>query len=172
MTSPPPYVLRAPRPQDAPEIAATHVQAWRETYPGILSAGLLAALDVEEHTRLWQRIVASDADPAQRATIVLDAGGVCGFGVAGPPRDLDAPRSLELYSIYLLARAQGAGLGRRLIGELLGERPALVWVAELNTRATQFYARHGFRPDGARKTIAQWDDVLDIRMVRDGTQAG
>ncbi|MGO1315741.1 MAG: GNAT family N-acetyltransferase [Cellulomonadaceae bacterium] len=166
------YVLRAPRLQDAPEIAATHVQAWRETYPGILSAELLANLDVAQHTRMWENVAASGADPARRATIVLDDQGVCGFGLAGPPRDPDPPRDLELYAIYLLERAKGAGVGRRLTEALLGGRPALVWVADRNARAQRFYARRGFRRDGASKTIERWDNVLDVRMVRDAVDPG
>lgn len=164
----PSFTLRGPRLDDAPRVAATHVQAWRETYPGILSDELLAGLDVRKHTVMWERIAAT-LDGDRRALLVLDGDGdVCGFGMAGPARDPEPPRELELYFIYLLDRVKGTGVGQRLIDGLLGDEPALVWVAALNPRARAFYERNGFRPDGASKVIEEWDNVLDIRMVRPG----
>jgi len=45
-------------------------------------------------------------------------------------------------------------------------RPCSLWVAEGNARAIGFYRRQGFRADGARKQIEQWEGLTVIRMLR------
>jgi ribosomal protein S18 acetylase RimI-like enzyme len=92
---------------------------------------------------------------------------IVGFAVAGPARDADAPRELELYAIYLLAAQHGSGLAQGLIDATLGEQPASLWVAEDNPRALRFYGRNGFEPDGASKDDPMGDEsIREIRMVR------
>ena len=92
-----------------------------------------------------------------------------GFADAGPGRDEDGPVLLELYSIYILGRAQGMGLGAALLGAAIGKSPAYLWVLEDNPRAQAFYRRHGFRPDGKRGLLPpEWESVPEMRMVRPG----
>lgn len=40
------------------------------------------------------------------------------------------------------------------------------WTAEDNPRARAFYARNGFTPDGARKVEPSWEDLAEVRLVR------
>ena len=88
-----------------------------------------------------------------------------------PGRDGDGSVPLELYSLYILARAQGRGLGAALLGAAIGESPAYLWVLEGNPRAQAFYHRHGFRPDGRRGLLPpEWESVPEIRMVREGPE--
>lgn len=85
---------------------------------------------------------------------------------AGPARgDVPAPR--ELYTIYILAEAYGSGLAQALVGRVLGDSPAFLWVLERNPRAIGFYTKLGFEPDGAREFFVAGDQrVPEIRMVR------
>ncbi len=156
--------VRRGTPDDVPALAAVHVQAWRETYPGILSDELLANLRVEDHERLWTKILTGEW--ADGVVVGLLDGVVAGFAFAYPGQDPDAPRGLELNMIYALERAKGTGLGQEMLDAAIGDRPALVWVAINNPRARAFYARNGFEPDGASKVIEHWDNVHDIRLVR------
>ena len=64
-------------------------------------------------------------------------------------RDENPPRDRELYFIYLLGAYHGTGIGQKLFGAAVGLEPVYLWVAADNPRAHRFYARNGFRPDGA-----------------------
>lgn len=158
-----PHVRRARR-EDAPVLAVVHVQAWRETYPGLLSDELLANLSVPEHEAMWREILTGP--DAEGAWLSEASDGVVGFTLARTPQDDDAPRALELGMMYVLDAVKGAGVADALVTAALGDEPAYLWVARDNPRARRFYSRHGFVADGAEKTIAHWDDILDIRMVR------
>ena len=75
-------------------------------------------------------------------------------------------RPVELTTLYLRAARHGSGLGQELLDAVLGDRPASLWVAEDNPRARRFYARNGFAPDGARQTLALWEGLVEVRLVR------
>jgi ribosomal protein S18 acetylase RimI-like enzyme len=49
---------------------------------------------------------------------------------------------------------------------VVGGRAASLWVAADNRKAVGFYTRLGFTPDGAEDTIADWEGLREIRMVR------
>lgn len=157
-------VVRTARPQDAAEIADVHVRAWRETYPGMLSDELLASLSVPAHERMWGAILGGT--DAAGAHVAEREGRIVGFALACTPHEDDAPRDVELGMLYLLDEAKGTGAADALVEAALGGGPAFLWTADLNHRALAFYARHGFRRDGASKRIARWDDILDVRLVR------
>ena len=156
--------VRRARPEDAPSLAVVHVQAWRETYPGLLSDELLANLSVPEHEAMWRDILASTDAPG--AWLAHVGGDVVGFTLVRAPHDDDAPRPHELGMMYVLDAVKGAGVADILVTAALGDVPAYLWVARDNPRAQRFYARHGFVADGATKTIPHWDDIVDVRMVR------
>lgn len=160
-----PGSVRRARPQDAAAIADVHVRAWRETYPGMLSDELLASLSVPAHERMWTAILGGADAPGAFVAERAD-GTLVGFVLACTPHEDDAPRDVELGMLYLLEEAKGSGLADLLLEAALGDRPAFLWTADLNRRALAFYARHGFRRDGASKRIARWDDILDVRLVR------
>jgi ribosomal protein S18 acetylase RimI-like enzyme len=154
--------VRPAVPDDAERIADIRVTGWRETYAHLLSAEFL-----ERMTSNSDRIRAS----IERGTPVVVAeldGEVVGFACASTPFDeeVDPPRDLQLWFIYQYARAHGSGTGQALLDATIGDRPAYLWVAEGNPRATAFYRRNGFIPDGARKVAPEWENLAEIRMVR------
>lgn len=70
-----------------------------------------------------------------------------------------------MYSLYV--HAPGAGLGQRLLDELLGTEPAELWIFEANVRAQRFYERNGFYPEGARPIYRPASaDLPEVRFVR------
>ncbi|MEO3935899.1 GNAT family N-acetyltransferase [Dermatophilaceae bacterium Soc4.6] len=95
-------------------------------------------LRVEHHDDDCRVLVALDVD-----------GSVVGLASGGVSRDHDASTAWELYSINVAQSAQGSGLADELLVDVLGRRPASVWVLAANGRAQSFYRRHGFTPDGA-----------------------
>jgi len=123
-----------------------HVDAWRETYPGMLPAFVLDALTYAERERQW-----IEALPAGGSCLYVAAvdGTIAGFAAGGPNREpgYEAYPG-ELWAIYLLRAHQGRGLGRALfaaVRDWLGARglePFLLWVVTGNP-ACSFYERLG-----------------------------
>ena len=131
------YVLRQATPDDAEAIVRMHTLAHEECYPHLLSPAFFAARREAIPERVARRRNHPDVEDPR--VIAVDANNeVVGFADAGPGRDEDGPVPLELYSIYILARAQGLGLGSALVGAAIGESPAYLWVLEDNLRAQAF----------------------------------
>ncbi|MDN6170832.1 MAG: GNAT family N-acetyltransferase, partial [Micrococcaceae bacterium] len=71
------------------------------------------------------------------------------------------------YRICTLAGTHGSGLGSDLLEACISDAAAYLWVLKANPRAQAFYAKHGFRPDGARKRLpAAFNELPEIRMAR------
>ena len=165
------YVVRDARPADADEIGPVHIQVWREAYAGLMPAEYLAALDPQASAARWAEMLAQPADGVRRLVGVAPAGEVVAIAAAGPSRDDDAPTPWELWAINVLAGHHGTGIADLLMGQLVGTGPASLWVLRGNERAMRFYARHGFRPDGAVKPHEATATTED-RWVRRTAQAG
>lgn len=142
-----------PRPAvlaDAAEIAAVHVESWRETYPGMLPDWFLADMDVREYEDRWLRTL---QDPYHRSAVFVaeEAGRVVGFASCGRERDGDERYEGELYAIYLRLGARGRGHGRALVETaaaalaIRGMTSMVVWVLRANVLARGFYERLGGR---------------------------
>ncbi|EWT02271.1 enoyl-CoA hydratase [Intrasporangium oryzae NRRL B-24470] len=154
---------------DCDELGRVHVRVRREAYAGIMPADHLAGLSANRSADHWRTVAAGAADGSTAASTTLvardAAGRVVGFASAGPSCDDDAPTQWELYVVNLLADVHGTGLADELLGRVLGDRDATLWVVEENARARAFYARHGFVLEGAR---SQHDatGAAEVRMVR------
>jgi GNAT superfamily N-acetyltransferase len=153
--------LRPARPDDAGAIGRMHVAAWRETYPGLVPDGLIAALDPVERAAVWGRSIA-----AGQCVVVVEEDGIAGLASCGPPREPELGCDGEFWAIYLLRRAQRRGLGRALMAEMArsmlaeGRRSACLWVVSANAPATGFYAALGGRVL-ARRTAGMRGFPLD-----------
>lgn len=160
--------------QDVAGIARVHVDAWRETYQGILPSEFLQRLSYESREDQWRRAL---SDPSNRTRLYVmqeTSGAIVGFVAVGPERGELEDYDGELYAIYLLQRYHGMGYGRRLFEEgasALGEhgfRSMVLWVLEANPS-------RGFYEHLGGSTVAQkilpiggvqypavaygWDDV-------------
>jgi GNAT superfamily N-acetyltransferase len=164
-TEPPlvtPQVRRATA-ADAAAIAAVHVRAWQAGYRGLLPAALLGAITPQLRERQWHARLSGASGERVETLVVEDEAGTAGFcSFAAPSRDPDAgPATAELAAFYLDPARWGSGVADRLLSALL-ERLAedaaarwcelTLWMLDGNGRAGAFYARHGFTPDGARRT--------------------
>lgn len=136
--------IRSAELHDAAAIAHVHIQSGRTTYTGIVPADYLASLNEAERVTQWQ-------DWLQRDVCVHVAeleGVVIGFAAGGPIREPLGEYAAEMYAIYLLRPAQGAGTGRQLVVALATALLArdfasmVVWVLEQNP-AVRFYERFG-----------------------------
>ena len=166
------YQVTAAGPEDADQLAAVHVQGWREAYGHLLPERFYDHAARTARQALWQRTL---ADPVRRDQVRIgrlehETGyETAGFAMAGPSReDADHPPSREeqLFALYIRAAHYGTGLGALLLEAVLGDRPGLLWVARDNPRARRFYEKHGFRAAGAELTDPRLEGITEIRMVR------
>ena len=165
------FRIRAATPADACAIARVHVQAWQETYRGLVPDAMLEALSVERNTGMWETIIGQD-EPT--ITQVLEAhDGIIGFGSAGNARDAKLAASGEVSSIYLLDRVKRRGLGRALFGSLLGalasrgNASAGLWVLVENHGTRRFYEALGGRVGAERVLPHRHGDLDEIAYVWD-----
>lgn len=168
---PGPARLRPARPEDAAGIEELRQLAWRTAYRQLIPGSFLDAMavDVERRRELLTRMT------PDLTTLVADsAGAVVGWAVAGPSRDadLDPASTGEVYACYVAPTWWRHGVGSRLLRRLLsgllatGRADVRLWVLAGNEAARQFYARHGFAPDGASQVLHLGGPVTEVRCRR------
>ncbi len=175
--------IRKARIADAVAIAAVHVAAWRNTYPGILPDSYLAKLSVSRQAVHYDQAIrggtgvlvaiASGADvaPGNAARIV-------GFTTAGKARRSEIGGQVlgegEIETLYVLDDWRERGVGRRLLRAAAahlaegGCKSAFLWVLRDNP-SRWFYERLGGRSvaeasiqvagQGLVQTAFVWDPI-------------
>ncbi len=149
-------------PGDAAELARVHVRAWRETYQGLLPAAYLERMSVVTHARRFRAALMS-ASPREVLLVAEGAGGLVGYCGAAAAGEIG-----EIFTLYLVRRAQGRGFGgRMLVGAArglagLGARRLSVWVLEGNLRARAFY-RHMGAGYAERRPARGFGGLIEVR---------
>ncbi|MEV8540447.1 GNAT family N-acetyltransferase [Streptomyces sp. NPDC051572] len=166
------FRLREATAEGADILADVHTRARTAYYTagGMTEEQLADPSAWGQRRAAWARVLATSS----RTTLVAeDANGtVVGLLTAGPPHheDLDASTSYELYQIGVLPHAWGRGVGGALHREFVtlaaaagcAEGVLECWTS--NTRAQGFYARNGWRPDGARRPGPLDHDYVRLRL--------
>ncbi len=153
-------------PGDADALARLHVATWRETYVGLLPAGYLGAMDVTRHARRWRAQLAASVKPAP-VLVAEQRGGLVGYCAGGQAPGGDA----EVFTLYVLKRAQGGGLGAELLRDMArvlqadGARSLHLWVLGGNLRAQGFYKHLGAAPDQSRPVAGWGGGLIETRYV-------
>jgi len=99
---------------DAPEIAQVGIASWNETYRGIVPDSHLDRMDVAERTR-WTEGYLNDPKVAFYTMVAEQDGEIVGYAAGGPNRTSEEAYQGELYTLYLLQKAQKQGIGRQLV---------------------------------------------------------
>lgn len=163
--------IRPPEHGEAAELAHLHNTSWEEAYSALLPPRFWDRHALSKRLNLWSRILANP-DHVAATRIATWRGTPVGFGMVGTPQDPDISVKTELLMMYVLEDHHGTGVAERLLTELLGESPAVLWVFKDNPRAQAFYRKHGFRPDGGEKDLgvkendAGLQGIAEVRMVR------
>lgn len=152
-------------PSDAAGVAQVHTTGWREAYGELLPERFYDEQVLAGRQAMWERALANP-DAVARTLVAEQCGKIVGFSHRGPARDADAPVPDELSSIYILSEVYGTGIGQALLDALLGDSPAMLWVAKQNPRAQRFYEKNGFTADGREQTDPDLDGLAEVRMVR------
>lgn len=162
--------IRRAHADEAVALAALKLAAFRETFIDGFKLPYppadLARFEAESYGP--ERIAAELADRSH-ATWVADAGGrLLAYAHAGPcklPHAEASPCQGELYQLYALNKAQGAGVGRGLMQAALGwletEMPGPIWLGVWsgNNRAQAIYRKYGFEKVGEYGfPVGDWSD--------------
>ncbi|MFP5252775.1 MAG: N-acetyltransferase family protein [Actinomycetes bacterium] len=160
---------------DAADIAAVQVRAWRREYVDLLPPELLGSLDPEEIAAVWQQSLTRPQDARNRVLVALERNTVRGFAVTAPASDPDTDQVAdgEIVELTVDPDATGHGHGSRLVQAcaetLKADRftRALVWVASTDDARRAFLGRAGFAPDGAHRELdLRGDGVVRVKQVR------
>jgi GNAT superfamily N-acetyltransferase len=165
--------IRPASADDAAAIAALHVQAWRESYPGLVPDAVLAALDPGRRTDMWRAAI-----PRGGVFVAADEVDLAGFVAWGPQSDATLSFAAEVFALYVLRRAQWRGLGRALMQAAAADMrqagfgSAGLWVLDGNAPARRFYETLGGRACATRQdaregwtaheTAYGWDDLASL----------
>ncbi|NWG45928.1 MAG: GNAT family N-acetyltransferase [Alphaproteobacteria bacterium] len=134
---------------DATRIGQIYVDAWLDTYPGLLPGALLRRLDPEATARRMRRIITGGGQ-RERVLVAEHEDEVVGMASHGRCGDRALGYEGEVYTLYVDPAAYGCGVGRSLLGAVReaetarGARSLLVWVLAANP-ARFFYEAQGAR---------------------------
>lgn len=167
-------IIRPAVPADVDAIARVHVQAWEESYRGLVPDAAFDDYSVEKRATQWRGTLGNSdvlVGVAERD------GTICGFGSAGRPRT-GLSTVGEIYSFYLIDAVKRRGVGRMLFTHLRdglavrGFASLGLWVLSNNVPARRFYETMGGRVGESRidrrgelvfEDVAYiWDDIAHL----------
>jgi GNAT superfamily N-acetyltransferase len=140
--------IRRATPGDAPAIARVRVDGWRTTYRGMIPDAYLDGMQVEASTAIWDRVLNAGANTTC-VFVAAHGADVVGFSGGNLLRETNHGFDAELTAVYLRGEFQRAGLGRQLVGAVVGAQRGygatglIAWVIAGNKPAREFYERLG-----------------------------
>ena len=141
-------------------IAEFQTEVWNEAYRGLVPESYL------EHTTIADREVRWAHRIGRRDILVAELGAdIVGVASSSARTDERPGPRVELNSLYVAHGMRSGGLGTRMLEELLGGAPAVLWVFSMNSRAISFYEGCGFAADG-HETIDDDTGLPELRMRR------
>ena len=139
--------VRPARASDAPAVAATHDEAWRAAYQGIIPGAELEKLINRRGPQWWDSAIRKGS----RVSVLSFGDKVAGYANYGRNRARSLHFEGEIYELYLRPEFQGLGFGRRLFTfakrDLVqsGLRSMVIWALSDNEPAVDFYRGLGGR---------------------------
>ena len=139
--------IRQAKPPDAAAVAATHDEAWRAAYQGIIPSVELDKLINRRGADWWNTAIRKGS----RISILVFGDNVAGYANYGRNRARSLSYDGEIYELYLRPEFQGLGFGRRLFSAVRrdlaqsGMKSLVVWALSDNDMAVEFYRALGGR---------------------------
>ena len=139
--------VRPARASDAPAIAATHDEAWRAAYQGIIPGAELEKLINRRGPNWWDSAIRKGS----RVSVLSFGDRIAGYANYGRNRARSLHFEGEIYELYLRPEFQGLGFGRRLFTSAKrdlvqsGLKSMVIWALSDNEPAVDFYRTLGGR---------------------------
>jgi GNAT superfamily N-acetyltransferase len=154
--------------EDAPALARVRVDAWRETYRGLIPDAYLDELSYAENESNFSNRI--EAGERQGCCLVAEdeAGTLLGFAIGGIERSLNPEYMGEIYAIYLLKEYQRKGVGTALVKAVVQwlldreMNSMTIWALEQNP-ARKFYEALGGTLIGTKPLV-----ILDAHLTEVG----
>jgi ribosomal protein S18 acetylase RimI-like enzyme len=140
--------IRQARPADAAAVAATHDEAWRTAYQGIIPAIELEKLVSRRGPDWWHSAIRKGS----RIAVLVFGEQISGYANYGRNRARSLSYDGEIYELYLRPEFQGLGFGRRLFTAARkdlaqsGMKSLVIWALSDNDPAVDFYRALGGKP--------------------------
>jgi ribosomal protein S18 acetylase RimI-like enzyme len=137
--------VRRAKPADAVGVAATHDEAWRGAYQGVIPGPELDKLINRRGPQWWDNAIRKGS----RIAVLAFGDCIAGYANYGRNRARSLYYDGELYELYLRPEFQGLGFGRKLFGaarrDLVqsGLQSLVVWALSDNEPAVGFYRALG-----------------------------
>jgi ribosomal protein S18 acetylase RimI-like enzyme len=137
--------IRQAKPSDAAAVAATHDEAWRAAYQGIIPGVELEKLVSRRGPDWWDSAIRKGS----RIAVLGFGDTVAGYANYGRNRARSLTYDGEIYELYLRPEFQGLGFGRRLFSsarrdlQQSGLKTLVVWALSDNEPALEFYRALG-----------------------------
>jgi ribosomal protein S18 acetylase RimI-like enzyme len=160
--------IRRATPSDLQDIAAIHIESWKDSYPDILPAEFLAGQISRDFERHWRGTDMQNED----IVLVAEENSLVGF-VAVWCRPIPFIDNLHVRPSQR-SKKIGSALLKAVAKELINEgyKTAYLWVFERNEKAIRFYERlGGIQKEQAMKNVfgydvlsrkIEWDDLSTI----------
>ena len=155
--------VRLARPDDAAEVARIYIESWHDTYPAVLSSGLLCSMTPKGQTARWFSAIRNQRREAVLVAESTDIG-LVGMASLGPSRDRALGYDGEVYTLYVDPSHFGRGVGRALLKAAFatlrqrGSTSCVIWAHAANN-ARFFYESMGGRVVAERKARMMGDMV-------------
>ncbi len=139
--------VRQAKTSDATAVAATHDDAWRAAYQGIIPGGELEKLINRRGPQWWDSAIRKGS----RVAVLSFGEQIAGYANYGRNRARSLHFDGEIYELYLRPEFQGLGFGRRLFTaarrDLVqsGLKSMVIWALSDNEPAVEFYRALGGR---------------------------
>ena len=139
--------VRRAKPSDATAVAATHDEAWRTAYQGVIPGPELDKLINRRGPTWWEGAIKRGS----RIAILVFGDTVAGYTNYGRNRARSLYYDGEIYELYLRPEFQGLGFGRKLFQAARrdlaqsGMNSLVVWALSDNETAVNFYRNLGGR---------------------------
>jgi len=139
--------VRQAKPSDATAVAATHDEAWRAAYQGIIPGAELEKLINRRGPHWWDSAIRKGS----RVSVLAFGDQIAGYSNYGRNRARSLHFDGEIYELYLRPEFQGLGFGRRLFTAARrdlaqsGLKSMVIWALSDNEAAVEFYRALGGR---------------------------
>jgi len=140
--------VRTARPDDAADLARIYIESWQDTYAGVISHALLAAMSRKSHTARWQATIKGGGTVLVAEDAHYGPIGLCSLGAA---RDGGVGFEGEIYTLYVDPSFIGRGTGRALLAGAFDAfkerklRSCLIWAHSRNNACFFYEAMGGVR---------------------------
>ena len=161
------FSIRKAVQKDFSDIAKVHVHSWHDTYLDILPMSYINEMtNLAKKTAMWEQIL---RQPEVEVWVAQDGDTIVGFIGYHAQNE-----RYKITTLYILPTYQYQGIGSALMDTSLQDITATnaaarfhLWVLEANTKAINFYEKHGFEQSAEHhEEIYEKTKIIDIKMIR------